>query len=147
MKTLKHGLFVALGLSLVVSVTTGAAPSSKMRDVCVASPTGGGSFNTFVFRQVEPLINGGAISLRGLYFVTGSHRVSPVHGSAIMGSDGTVRVGFFVHSTAESTNDFTVSGVTDTNFVGTVNYDNDGDFVTNGTLSMAVVDCATVVIP
>jgi hypothetical protein len=40
----------------------------------------------------------------------------------------TVRIGLFVHSTAESTNDFTVAGVTDTNFVGTLSYDNDGDF-------------------
>jgi hypothetical protein len=147
MKTLKHVLFVVLGFALVVSVTAGAAAPNKVRDVCVASPTGGGSFNTFVFRQVDPLTNGGAISLLGLYYVTGSRRVSPVHGSAVMGTDGTVRLGFFVHSTAESINDFTVSGVTDANFVGTVNYDNDGDFMTNGTLALGVVDCATVVIP
>lgn len=146
MKTLKHVPFVVLGFALVVSVTAGAA-APRVRDVCVASPTGGGSFNTFVFRQVDALTNGGAILLRGLYFVTGSHRVSPVHGSAVMGTDGTVRLGFFVHSTAESINDFTVSGVTDANFVGTVNYDNDGDFKTNGTLALGVVDCATVVIP
>jgi hypothetical protein len=40
----------------------------------------------------------------------------------------TVRIGLFVHSPADSTNDFTVAGVTDTNFVGTLSYDNDGDF-------------------
>ena len=56
-------------------------------------------------------------------------------------------MGFFVHSTSESTNDFTVSGVTDTNFVGTLSYDNDGDFVPNGTLAMEEVDCATIAIP
>ena len=53
----------------------------------------------------------------------------------------------FVHSTAESTNDFTVSGVTDTDFVGTLNYDNDGDFTVNGTLSMQLVNCATISVP
>ena len=101
----------------------------------------------FVFSDVEPLSPGHAVSLRGLYFVTGSQRIAPVHGSAAMASDGSVRLGFFVHSTAESVNDFTVSGVTDANFVGTVSYDNDGDFVPNGTLEMQVADCATVSIP
>jgi hypothetical protein len=48
-----------------------------------------------------------------------------------MASTGTVRLGFFVHSTAESTNDFTVSGVTDANFAGT----------------MTPVDCVTLTIP
>ena len=64
-----------------------------------------------------------------------------------MASDGTLRLGFFVHSTAQSSNDFTVSGVTDANFVGTVSYDNDGDFVPNGTLVFEQVDCATITVP
>ena len=58
-----------------------------------------------------------------------------------------VRLGLFVHSTAESTNDFTISGVTDTNFVGILSFDNDGDFVPNGTLAMELEDCATITIP
>ena len=73
--------------------------------------------------------------------------MAPFHGSAVMVSDGTVRLGLFVHSTAESTNDFTIAGVTDTNFVGTLSFDNDGDFVPNGALAMELADCATITIP
>jgi hypothetical protein len=146
MKRLIQSLPVVLGLAVVVSVTAGAAPPTKTRDVCIVSPTGGGSFNTFVLRGVEPLSLFGAIPVRGFFF-TGARKAAPVHGSAVMVSDGTVRLGLFVHSTAESINDFTVAGVTDTNFVGTLNFDNDGDFRPNGTLAMELVDCATISIP
>ena len=57
------------------------------------------------------------------------------------------RLSLLVHSTAESTDDFTLSGITDANFAGTLGFDNDGDFITNGTLTIQVVDCATVDIP
>jgi hypothetical protein len=40
-----------------------------------------------------------------------ARRLAPFDGSAVMASDGMVRVGLLVHSTAESTNDFTISGV------------------------------------
>ena len=147
MKTVT-GLFLGIaGAAILASVPANAAPGAKVRDVCVASPTGGGSFNTFVFRGVDPLSPGGAVSLNGIYFVTGSTRLAPLHGSAAMASDGSVRIGFFVHSTAQSTNDFTVAGVTDANFVGNVSFDSDGDFVANGTLAMQQVDCATLRIP
>jgi len=152
MKALMQGVFVALGLVLAglvtgVSVKAGTAPASKVRDVCIAAPTGGGGYNMFILRGVEPLTRGGAISLKGFFFTTVVNRVGPLHGTAAMKSDGTVRLGFFVHSTAESLNDFTVSGITDANFVGTVNFDNDGDFKPNGTLDFQVVDCATVDMP
>jgi len=146
MKRMFQLLTVALGVALVASVTAGAAAPARTRDVCIVNPTGGGSFNTFILRDVEPLSRGRAISLQGLFY-TGARRVAPFHGSAAMVSDGTVRLGLFVHSTAESTNDFTISGVTDTDFVGTLSFDNDGDFVPNGTLAMQLVDCATLSIP
>ena len=101
----------------------------------------------FILRGVEPLTRGGAISLKGFFFTTVVNRVGPLHGTAAMKSDGTVRLGFFVHSTAESLNDFTVSGITDANFVGTVNFDNDGDFKPNGTLTMQRVECSTITLP
>jgi hypothetical protein len=65
-------------------------------------------------------------------------------------SDGSVRIGFFVHSIAVPTadpNDFTMAGTTDVNFVGIVSFDNDGDFRPNGTLDSGSFDCSTVVIP
>jgi hypothetical protein len=147
MASLKRSLPVVLGLALMLSVNGGAAGAPKARDVCISSPTGGGTFNTFIIRNMETLSRGGAIALHGFYFSTGARRLAPVHGSAMMGSDGAVRMGLFVHSTAESVNDFTVAGVTDTNLVGTLSYDNDGDFRPNGTLAMEAVDCATIAIP
>lgn len=146
MTRLNQWLPIVLGLALAGSANVGAAAAARTRDVCIVAPTGGGSFNTFIFRSVEPLSRGQVISLQGLFF-TGARRVAPFHGSAAMVSDGTVRLGLFVHSTAESTNDFTVSGVTDTDFVGILKFDNDGDFVPNGTLAMQVADCATISIP
>jgi hypothetical protein len=145
MKRLSQLLPVVLGLALVVSLNGGTATATRTRDVCIVNPPGG-SLNTFIFRNVDPLGPGEAISVQGLFF-TGARRVAPFHGSAAMASNGTIRLGLFVHSTAESTNDFTISGVTDTNFVGTLNFDNDGDFVPNGTLEMGVADCATISIP
>jgi hypothetical protein len=65
-------------------------------------------------------------------------------------SDGSVRIGFFVHSIAVPTadpNDFTMAGTTDVNFAGIVSFDNDGDFRPNGTLDSRSFDCSTVVIP
>ena len=136
-------LSLVLGLLAAAPVAAVAAPK---RDVCVASPTGGGSFNTFIIRDVQPLSEGEAIPLQGLFF-TGAQKVAPFHGSAVMAMDGTVRIGLFVHSNADSTNDFTVAGVTDKDFVGTWNFDNDGDFKPNGTLEMELKDCAEIVIP
>ena len=146
MKGLKQVLVYVVGLALVLSVTAGATPS-KPRDVCIAAPTGGGGFNMFMFRDVESLTPGGAISLKGFFFTTVVNKVAPFYGSAAMVSNGTVRLGLFVNSTAESLNDFTISGITDASFNGTVGFDNDGDFKPNGTLDFHVVDCSTVDIP
>ena len=143
MRYVRQLLLPMLGLMVAVPASAGAV---RTKDVCVAAPTGGGSFNTFIFRDVAPLSPGRAIPLQGLFF-TGARKIEPVHGSAVMGSDGRVVLGAFVHSTAQSINDFTVAGVVDVNFVGTLNYDNDGDYVTNGTLAMEAKDCATIDVP
>jgi hypothetical protein len=145
-KNMTHALGILVGIVMVGVMSVSGAPVTKTRDICIASPTGGGSFNTFIFRDVESLTPAGVIPLKGLFF-TGARRVAPFHGSAAMASDGTTRVGLFVHSSADSTNDFTVSGVTDRNFVGTLKYDNDGDYVPNGTLAMQLVECSTIDIP
>ena len=143
MTNMRYVLSMTLGLLAAAPMSATAAPK---KDVCVVAPTGGGSFNTFIIRDVQPLSEGEAITLNGLFF-TGAQRVAPFHGSAVMAMDGTVRIGLFVHSTADSLNDFTVSGVTDTQFVGTWKYDNDGDFKPNGTLEMEIRDCADITIP
>jgi hypothetical protein len=143
---------VTLGLLTAISEIAAAAPRKNV-DVCVVNRVSPGAnpLNTLVFRDVAPLSPGGAISLRGLYF-SSSNRVSPFAGSAVMESNGTVRLGLFVHSSANPgpnvfLNDFTLSGLTDTSFAGALNFDNDGDFLPNGTITFESEDCAAITIP
>jgi hypothetical protein len=133
---------------LLACAASASAAGDARKDRCIVNRPYPGAFplNTFVFRQVEALNPGGAITVRGIYF-TGSSRPAPFHGSAIMGADGKVRLGIFVHASAERTNDFSLSGVTDAEFAGIVNFDSDGDFVSNGTLALELVNCDTITIP
>jgi hypothetical protein len=137
-------LFPAI-LGLALAVPTGAAAAPN-KDLCIVSPTGGGSFNTFVIQDVPNFGPGESVNVHGVFF-TGAQRLAPFHGTVAKSPSGPILMGLFVHSTAQSTNDFTVSGVLDENFAGTLTFDNDGDFRPNGTLAMQVVDCATIVIP
>ena len=131
---------------LAVAVSGGAAAESK-KNACVVDRAGGtATLNTFVLQDLESLTTGRAISLRGVYF-SSARKLAPVNGSAVMASDGTIRLGLFVHSSAESTNDFTLSGVTDSRFAGAVTFDSDGDFRPDGTLLLESVSCDTIAIP
>jgi hypothetical protein len=143
MKYLNPLLPAILGLALAAPTGAAAAPN---KDVCITSPTGGGSFNTFVIQDLPNLGPGESVTVHGVFF-TGLSKLAPFHGAVAMSPSGPILVGLFVHSTAQSTNDFTVSGVLDENFAGTLTFDNDGSFTPNGALVMQEVDCATIVIP
>lgn len=148
MKFVKQLVPVLLGFGVLVSLNGGVANAAKQKDVCLAAPTGGGGFNTFVLTDVESLVPGGAVALHGFYFTTGVRKIGPLEGTAAMGSDGQIRIGFFVHSTAEGgQNDFTIAGLIDADYNGTVSFDNDGDFKPNATLDMQRVECSTIVRP
>lgn len=136
------------GFGVLIVMNGDVARAAKDRDVCMVAPTGGGSFNEFILKDVDLLGAGGVISVRGLYTSTGSQRISPFTGSATMGSDGQIRLGFFVFSTAQGgQNDFTAAGLLDGAYNGTMTYDNDGDFMPNGTLVMQRADCSTITLP
>ena len=98
------------------------------------------------------LTPGRSIALHGLYF-THAMKGIPFDGSAAASADGVIRIGLFVHSSVGSDNttlfrnDFTLSAKTEGNLAGTYNFDNDGDFLSNGTLTLQAVDCATLTIP
>lgn len=143
-------LILTLGLLIAIPGIAAAAPRrSEPVDVCLGNFQFGSGppQNTIVLQDVQgPLNPGRSTPLHGLFF-TGARRVAPVHGSAAMASDGTVRLGLFVHSSAASTNDFTLSGLTDMFFAGVLNYDADGDFRPDATLTFELVDCATITIP
>src|SRR5687767_8110187 len=140
MKKLHHMLPVVLGLLFAVPASAAAAPT---RDRCLVSPTGGGSFNTFVFLGMPALKPGTATPVQGVFF-TGARILAPFDGSIATSPDGSMLVGRFVHSTAQHSNDFTVAGLLNAQGSGSLKYDNDGDFLTNGTLEMQEVDCATL---
>jgi hypothetical protein len=138
-------------LAIAMPAVAAAEPQleRKSRDVCVVDVASGFPLNFFVFRDVAPLVLNEPVSLTGMYFVR-SRLPAPAHGTAVLVSDGTVRMGFFVQSTAVPTaepNDFTISGTVDSNLAGVVFFDNDGDFRPNGTLDLRATDCNTVVIP
>src|SRR5262249_17501419 len=90
-----------------------AAEAKKTRDVCVVDVASGFPLNYFVFHEVAPVELNAAVALDGLYFPR-TRIPAPLHGSAVLVSDGSVRIGFFVHSSAVPTNanpnDFTISG-------------------------------------
>ena len=140
-----------LGLLLAVPPLAAAAPR-RSEDLCLVNANDASVLNTFVFKGVPPLAPGQAIPLQGLYF-SSARRVSAFDGSAVMASDGSVRLGIFVHSSATPSsagtflNDFTLSGITDASFAGLLNVDYDGDFVPNATLLVESADCGTVVVP
>ena len=152
MRTTKKSAYLLLAVLLAVpAMASAAARRSETVSLCLAAPTGGGSFNTFIFQDVPPLAPAKVIPLHGMYF-SGARNPSPLSGSALMTSDGTVRIGMFVHSSATTSstfvaNDFTLSATTDATFAGTYQFDNDGDYRPNGTLAIEPVDCATIVIP
>ena len=147
MKTFIQSLVIFAALATVAAPALHAGPAPRQKDVCIVNlNTSGSPLNTFVFRDVKPLAAGGAISLEGLFF-TSARKVEPVQGSAVMAADGSVRIGLFVHSSAASTNDFTMSGIAAPDFSGTLNYDTNGDFVPDGTLVMTPTDCTAITIP
>ena len=112
-------VFVML-LAILVAAPTGAALAEKQRDVCIG-PVGSSNTN-YVFRDVKPLAPGEVISLHGVWFTgTTGRLLAPFHGSAVMTSNGTVRMGIFVHGVATvdgvTSADFTISAHTDANFL------------------------------
>ena len=72
---------------------------------------------------------------------------APVDGSAVMKADGTVLAGLFVHALAEGNNNYTLEWKTDVTFAGSIKYDNDGDFSSNGGMLFNAIDCKTVPLP
>ena len=139
----RHALVVAviLGASLMAYRSVGAAAS---KDRCL---TASSNPNVFIFQDVAPLALNQAVALKGIYFFS-LRKPTPLHGSAVLNSDGKVRLGIVVHSSAYIQNDFTITGAVNTAFAGTVAYDNDGDFLpNNGTLVFEAADCSTIAIP
>src|SRR5262249_41524088 len=74
-------------------------------------------------------------------------RVVNFDGSAAMRPDGSVIAGIFVHSLADSTNNFTLEWTTDTTLAGTAKFDSTGDHQSDGTLDLRSVDCRSLSLP
>jgi len=142
MKVRNSVLLLVLGLALTAPTRAAAAG----RDRCLVNPTGGGSFNTFVFLDMPSPRGGTSVAVQGVFF-TGARKLAPFDGSIATSPDGSMLVGLFVHSIALSLNDFTIAGVLDQQFTGSLNFDNDGDFKTNAALDVHEVDCQTIDIP
>lgn len=143
-------LSVGAVLALAIALPASLAAETK-KNVCVINRMDPGiptspALNTFIFQDVDTLSPGKVISLQGVYF-SSARKPAPLHGSAMMASDGTVSLGVFVHSSARSTNDFTLSGVSDDRFAGTLNFDSDGDYRPDNTIVLEAVSCDGIQIP
>ena len=152
----RRALVLALALLVGIPFLAAAAPKPPRgpADLCLVTEPGE-AFNALVVQDVTTALSPGrSMALHGFYFTYALKGV-PFEGSAAMSADGTIRIGLFVHSSAGfdpgSTqpfrNDFTLSGVTDASFAGTLTFDSDGDFLANGILPMVATDCATLTIP
>jgi len=141
---------LTLLLCALVAIPAVAAPPARKaaEDVCLVNLDfpGGSPMNFLVLHEVELPAPARSVPASGLFF-TRALKLAPVHGSIAMANDGSVRVGLMVHSSASSTNDFTLAGVVGPTFAGEWKFDNDGDFVPNGLLPMERVDCSTITIP
>ena len=144
MKYLNPLLPAILGLALAAPTGAAAAPN---KDICITSPAVGGSSNILVIQDVPKLGPGESVNVHGVLFSTGTLILTPFHGAVAKSPSGPILVGLFAHASAQSSNDFTLSGVLDENFAGNLKFDNDGTFTPNGILVVQEVDCATIVIP
>jgi hypothetical protein len=130
----------------------GLSPASALaKDICVHEvPVG----LTYLFSKVKTLRPGRVVPLTGTrIFAIGSNAV-PVHGSALMRTDGKVVIGVVVHNMSPllgaSSSNFLVSMETDADFTGSGTLDADGDFTADlqlGPVTWTSVDCSTIAIP
>ena len=119
MRKIRRLMFTMLAI-LVTMPTSAALAEKKERDVCIG-PVGSSNTN-YVFRDVRALAPGEVIPLHGVWFTgTTGRLLAPFHGSAVMTSNGTVRLGIFVHGVATmdgvTSADFSISAHTDADFL------------------------------
>jgi hypothetical protein len=152
-RPLRPVLALTLALFSLVALPAIAAAAPRRNenvDVCVVERLDGLVVRTLVYRDVPPLTPGQVIPLRGIYFSRALVPL-PFEGSAVMASDGKVRLGVFVHTSARRSDitiaDFLLSGETDTTFAGVLHYKNDGEIYPSSLLALEPEDCAAVSIP
>lgn len=142
--------FVVLALLLTT------ASASLAKDICVSATADAVPFGKFVFRKVKSLKPGSAVNLAGIWFdYDNPTGIVPVTGTAVMKSDGTVRLGVQVfNGIHDATYNYSFNADTDGAFVGsgelqTVEPDNLSFILSTSfaTLGLTALDCKTVVIP
>jgi hypothetical protein len=126
------------------------APSRALaKDVCVRDSDGA----SFRFSKVQTLRPGRVVPLTGVRvsIFPVPRPLAPVHGTAAMGSDGTVHIGVLVHgmpaSLSQGGSSTLVSVDADDAFSGTGTFDAAGDFRATNPVTWTSVDCDAVDIP
>jgi hypothetical protein len=133
-------------LGLVLSLVIGGSSASFARDVCVEW-----GFGQIAFKKVKRLKPGGAVPLDGIW-VSGKITV-PVTGTAIMRSDGSIRLGLQAFSRdpeglGGNVNTTVAIKAADETYAGTGFWENEpGDTIPDGIATFTSIDCATVVVP
>ena len=144
----RQAMILALGLLLAIpGIATAAAPRKPVDMCLVTRDTVGTPIDTIVIQDVTGLLNPGrSMSLHGFFFIRGGSP-APFEGSAVMASDGTLRLGLFVHTLAVLPINRTLEGITDEFFAGTLKVDLNGDFQADFSALFESVDCATITLP
>lgn len=135
---------VTVGVLSFLALALGST-DAVARDVCLKDQLD----NLYIFKGVAPLRPGQVISLVGLYSFLAIAAPVPITGGATLNTAGTTaNFGIFVHSLANSLNNFTAewTGDKDT-FAGSGAYDNGGTYQSSGALALTNVDCKTVTLP
>jgi hypothetical protein len=133
----------SLTIVLAAFIAVVGAHAAHANDLCLSAAP---APDRFIIKKAKKLKANSAVALNGIWFAGMSS--APFNGSAIMKADGTtVRAGIFVHSLAVDPVNFTVEWTTDATFAGTANYDANGDFMADATLTLAAVDCSTLTAP
>ena len=122
---------------------SGLASAAWARDVCLQNA----GLDFIVLNKVKSLHPGRSVPLNGFRYDVATNHPSPVDGSAVMKSDGTIVAGLFVHALAAGTSNFTLEWTTDATFAGMMKYDVDGDFSSDGGGTWEPVDCKDVPLP
>jgi hypothetical protein len=122
---------------------SGLASATWARDICLENS----GEDYIVLKKVKSLHPGGSVPLTGFRYYLPDGYPSPVDGSAVMRSDGTIVAGLFVHNLAAGPNNFTLEWTTDATFAGAMNFDANGDFKSDGGAIYKATDCKSVPLP
>jgi hypothetical protein len=131
---------VAVGAALALCLV---ASTASAKDLCIEDNLG----EQLHFKKVKKLKPGSVVPVAGIFRGPsggGPIAVAPADGVAMMDSEGTVKIGIFVHAIVAGTNNLSFEWTGDATFAGSGSYDNDGDNFADGAVTFVGIDCDSI---